>query len=81
MKHVSQTIHVIAPAGVVNKNNVKKGIKHLTSLGFSCISGTSLYDKEGSLAGTDTNRLADLQLALDDAKPDAIWIARGGYHR
>lgn len=79
MKQISKTIHVIAPAGVANKSNTKKGIEYLKSLHFSCIPGTSLYDKQGSLAGTDTNRLADLQHALDDVKADAIWIARGGY--
>lgn len=79
MKQNFPTIHVIAPAGVVNKSNTKKGIEYVNSLQFSCILGASLYHKEGSLAGTDTNRLADLQLALDDVKSTAIWIARGGY--
>lgn len=79
MKQNSTTIHVIAPAGVVNKVNVKKGIEYVTSLHFSCTAGASLYNKQGSLAGSDTNRLIDLQLALDDVKSTAIWMARGGY--
>jgi len=72
-------IHILAPAGTVNKEQVKKGIKHLTSLDFTCTSGTSLYNKNGYLAGSDADRLKDLQLALDDANAIAIWMARGGY--
>lgn len=79
MKQASKTIHVIAPAGAVNKSNAKKGIDYLRSLHFSCIPGASLYSKQGYLAGSDIDRLNDLQLALDDVKSDAIWIARGGY--
>lgn len=80
MKQYATPIHVIAPAGAVNKSAVKKGIRYLSSsLHLSCLPGASLYDKQGSLAGSDANRLADLQLALDDVKSGAIWIARGGY--
>lgn len=79
MKQDSITIHVIAPAGVVNKSNVKKGIEYITSLNFSCLAGASLYAKNGSLAGEDINRLDDIQLAIDNTTSAAIWMARGGY--
>ena len=72
-------IHIVAPAGAVNKTNVQKGIKHLKALGFVCAAGKSIFSKNGYLAGTDVNRLADMQTALDDSAAAAIWAARGGY--
>ena len=75
----SPNIHIVAPAGAVNKEQVQKGIKYLSSLHLSCIAGSSLYRKNGYLAGSDAKRLKDLQLALDDSKTAAIWMARGGY--
>lgn len=79
MKQSPKTIHVIAPAGAVNKDAAKKGIDYLRSLHFSFTEGAGLYHKNGYLAGTDADRLNDLQAALDDTKSAAIWIARGGY--
>ncbi len=72
-------IHIIAPAGVVVKAVVKKGIRYVSNTAFSFLQGKSLFLKQGSLAGTDSERLADLQLALNDPKARAIWMARGGY--
>ena len=79
MNNVQATIHIIAPAGIVNKPSVKKGIQYLKNLNFTCIEGESLFLKQGSFAGPDTKRLADIQLALNDTKALAIWMARGGY--
>lgn len=79
MNQPSSTIHIIAPAGVVNKVSLKKGIRYLTTLHFSCLLGSALFLKQGSLAGTDEERLVDLQNALNNTKTRAIWMARGGY--
>jgi muramoyltetrapeptide carboxypeptidase len=35
--------------------------------------------RHGYLAGTDDERLADLQSAFDDPEIDAVWALRGGY--
>ncbi|MGN6647946.1 MAG: S66 peptidase family protein [Cytophaga sp.] len=75
----SSLIHIIAPAGAVNKKNVKGGIKFLSSLGFSCIPGSALFNSDGYLAGTDADRLNDIQTALNDSGVLAVWAARGGY--
>ena len=72
-------IHVVAPAGRVNKNHVKRSITNLTHLGFEVIEGNSLFEEYGSFAGNDKQRLDDLQKALDDPKAKAIMLARGGY--
>lgn len=72
-------IHVVAPAGAVNKKNVQHGIAFLSLLNFSCKPGSSLYNSDGYFAGSDIERLQDLQLALNDSSASAVWFARGGY--
>jgi muramoyltetrapeptide carboxypeptidase len=75
----SSLIHIVAPAGAVNKKNVKGGIKFLSSLGLSCAPGSALFNSDGYLAGTDAERLYDIQTALNDPNAIAVWAARGGY--
>ena len=75
----SSLIHIVAPAGAVNKKNVKGGIKFLSSLGLSCTPGLALFKSDGYLAGTDADRLHDIQTALNDSDALAVWAARGGY--
>ncbi len=75
----SSLIHIIAPAGAVNKKNVKGGMKFLSSLGLSCAPGPALFKSDGYLAGTDADRLHDIQTAINDPKALAVWAARGGY--
>jgi muramoyltetrapeptide carboxypeptidase len=41
--------------------------------------GNHLLSRDGTFAGTDEERLEDLQKALDDPSIRAIWSARGGY--
>lgn len=72
-------IHVVAPAGRINKSQVKRSITNLIHLGFEVIEGKSLYEEYGSFAGNDKQRLDDLQTALDDQKAKAVMLARGGY--
>lgn len=75
----SSLIHIVAPARAVNKKTAQTGIAFLTSLNFSCKAGPSLFNTDGYFAGSDTERLQDLQHALNDPKATAVWIARGGY--
>jgi len=72
-------IHVVAPAGAVNKKNVESGIAFISSLNFSCLPGAALFSKSGYFAGTDSERLQDIQTALNNPSAAAIWFARGGY--
>jgi muramoyltetrapeptide carboxypeptidase len=49
------------------------------SLGLEPIVFPSAGARHGFLAGTDAQRLADLQAAFDDPAVDAVWSLRGGY--
>jgi muramoyltetrapeptide carboxypeptidase len=75
----SSVIHVVSPAGAVNKINLAAGISYISGFDFLIKAGKSIFQKKGYFAGTDTDRQYDLQLALDDPNALAIWVARGGY--
>lgn len=75
----SDLIRIVAPAGKVRPGNVKAAVKMLRYEGFRVVEGKHLYDEVNQFAGTDDDRAADLQEALDDHSSRAIFMARGGY--
>ncbi len=72
-------IRIISPAGKVQKDKVLPGIELLQDEGYDVIIGKHIFDKDYQYAGTDKQRAADLQEAIDDPETRAIICARGGY--
>ena len=72
-------VSLVAPAGLVNRDDIENAITTIESWGLKVKRGKNLYEKYGIFAGTDSQRLADIQNALDDADTGAIICARGGY--
>ena len=58
---------------------VEPGIEILESWGLVVEEGRNLHRQHGYFAGTDTERLADIQQVLNDPSIKAIIFARGGY--
>lgn len=56
-----------------------KGIQNLRDLGFNLVEGKHLRSQHGHLAGTDSERLADLHWAFENPAIEAVWCIRGGY--
>jgi muramoyltetrapeptide carboxypeptidase len=74
------TIGIIAPAGPVDDfRSVEKGMKVLESLGFNVLPGRHILKREGYLAGSDDERLADLMDMFTDRQVEGIMCLRGGY--
>lgn len=73
------TIAVIAPSSGIEAEGFEKALQNLADLGFKTKIGKSARAKNGFLAGTDKERLADLHEAFGDAEVKAIWCVRGGY--
>ncbi|MDY7395929.1 LD-carboxypeptidase [Aureibaculum sp. 2210JD6-5] len=74
------TVMILAPAGIVKDTiGVENGIALLKKWGLSVKLGKNLFNQHFKFAGTDAERLADFQNALDDDNIKAIWCARGGY--
>lgn len=74
-----KTIRVVAPAGPVNHEDLDAGLALLRSRGYEVYEGRHVRRDSGYLAGTDDERLDDLQEAFDDPDVDALWFARGGF--
>lgn len=75
-------IAIISPAGSVEPTQLEKGIEMIKSKGFEPILGKHLYTKFSNgynYAGTEDQRLKDINWALNDSEISAVWASRGGY--
>jgi muramoyltetrapeptide carboxypeptidase len=75
------TIIIVAPAGILKYRElaIKKAKKLAESWGLKVILGQHLFNQNNHFSGTDEERTADFQKALDNPNIKAIWAARGGY--
>lgn len=75
------SVAIVAPAGILK--NRKAGILEaetlLKSWGLTPVLGNHVFNQNHHFAGTDAERLSDLQWAMDNPNIKAIWCARGGY--
>jgi muramoyltetrapeptide carboxypeptidase len=72
-------VALVAPAGPVTDEKIELSLQRCLDLGLEPVLGRAVRNKLGYLAGTDDERAADLQAALDDPAIDAVWALRGGY--
>ena len=72
-------IAVTAPAAAVDVAAVEAGARLLERAGFKVRIGETVGKQAGYLAGTDAERLAELQALFADRSVRAIIAARGGY--
>jgi muramoyltetrapeptide carboxypeptidase len=62
-----------------NPEHLERARQNAESLGWVPVVGRHVPQKNGYLAGTDEQRLEDLNRAIADDSIDAIWCVRGGY--
>jgi len=73
-------VALVAPAGILpDPADIDRASCNVTSLGWIPVPGSNLTSLYGYLAGTDEQRVSDLNTALHDDSVDAIWCVRGGY--
>jgi muramoyltetrapeptide carboxypeptidase len=72
-------IGVVAPSGIYDAKRLEESVRLLQDWGFECVMGPNLGKTHRYLAGTDAERLHDLQWALSSPDLHAVWAARGGY--
>ncbi len=79
--HKGDSILYVAPAGYVDagKKYMERSDSLLKSWGYVPVYPKNLFRKHFIFAGTDQERLEELQSALDRPDIKAIWCARGGY--
>ncbi len=72
-------VALVSPAGPIGVERIELSADRCRSLGWEPIVFPAAASRHGFLAGTDAERLGDLQAAFDDPYIDAIWALRGGY--
>ena len=72
-------IRIVAPAGKEQKDKVLPGIELLQDVGYEVLIGKHVFDRNFQYSGSDQQRAADLQEAINDNQTKAIICARGGY--
>ncbi|MCI5059168.1 MAG: LD-carboxypeptidase [Flavobacteriales bacterium] len=72
-------VAIVAPAGRFDPDKITFGIETLKAWGLQVSLAKNLNVGHHKFSGTDAQRLADFQEALDDEKIKAIFCARGGY--
>jgi len=72
-------VSIVSPSGVVDRVVIEKAADILRSSGFVVVMGDNVFNQNGCFAGTDRERLDDLQKATDDPEIKAVFCSRGGY--
>ena len=73
-------VALVAPSGPLRgPHELSASIAHAAEMGWEAIPGPHVLQRDGYLAGTDAERLADLNAAIRNDRIDGIWCVRGGY--
>ena len=72
-------VAVVAPASFIEKDVLTAAIRCMENWGLKVIPGEYVFTQYHQFAGTDAQRAADLQTAVNNPEIKAIICARGGY--
>ena len=72
-------VRIVSPSGNIEPKYIVGAKKTLSSWGLNATEGEFARTKYGRFAGTEAQRISDLQEALDDPSVNAILCSRGGY--
>ncbi len=72
-------VGVVAPAGPVDRVQLKIGLEVIGSMGFKPLLGKHIYARSRFMAGSDKDRAQDLMDMFRNPDVRAIFCARGGY--
>src|SRR5690606_40129693 len=75
-------IAVVSPAGAVEESQLASTLSLIESHGYQPVLGNHVYGKYDHgfvYSGTEQQRIADLNWALNDPEIAAVWASRGGY--
>lgn len=72
-------VALISPAGIIDSRHIEYAENFLRTWGLIPVRGKYVLAQSGYFAGTDQQRLEDLQWALDAEDIRAVICSRGGY--
>lgn len=73
------TVAIVSPARAIELEKVEPAIRFFESHGLNVLVGKHVYDVHHQMAGTDANKVADIQAFIDNQNVKAIISTRGGY--
>ena len=73
------TIGLVTPASPASEEKINKAIQNIENQGFKVKFTDAIRARNGHLAGTDAQRIANLHEMFADKEVKAIWCIRGGY--
>ena len=78
---LGDTIVILAPSGILieREASIQKAKELVEGWGLKVLMGTNTFNQNNHFSGTDVERAADFQKAIDNPNVKAIWAARGGY--
>ncbi|MFN6539552.1 MAG: LD-carboxypeptidase [Nostoc sp. EkiNYC01] len=76
---VGDTVGLIAPAGIVDAQDIEAAQKSILQLGLKVKLGKHILDRYGYLAGRDSDRAHDVNSMFSDRSIKAIIAMRGGW--
>jgi muramoyltetrapeptide carboxypeptidase len=74
-----EKIAIVSPARSITFEEVYPAMKILQRWGLEVVLGTHVFSRSDQFAGTDEQRMRDLQHMLDDPSIRAVLCSRGGY--
>lgn len=77
--HEGDKVAIVCPAGQMDEKRILNCATQLQALGLEVLVGETVGSKENYFAGSDEERLDDLQSVLDDKTIKAVICGRGGY--
>jgi len=72
-------VAIITPAWSIDEDKINDGINVLEDWGLKVHIGRNALKKDGPYAGTDSERISDLQEVTDNKNIKAVLCSRGGY--
>ena len=72
-------ISIVSPAGKVDEKYIIPAVEWLQNQGYQVVLGEHVFARHYQFAGTDKQRLSDLQTAIDDPETAVVICSRGGY--
>lgn len=72
-------VALISPSWAIDEDKIQSAVVLLESWGLKVHIGENVLRKSGPFAGTDEERLSDLQSVTDERRVKAVFCSRGGY--
>lgn len=73
-------VALVAPAGPLrDQSELDRAVANTRAFGWDPVPAAHALSRSGYFAGEDSERAADLDAAVRDARIDGIWCLRGGY--